>query len=335
LSADFPTTAGVVQPTIGGNGDAFIAELNSAGNALVYSTFLGGARKDDVQAIALDSSNNAYVVGETSSTDFPVTAGVMQNKLNSSIGTNAFIAKLNSTGAALTYATYLGGSGVDSATALSLDTTSSDLYVTGNTSSTDFPTTAGAFQTAIKGGPNKTSGFVAKISSDATLLIYSTILGGSLAKDNANAISHDPSGIAYVVGSAGSFDFPVTSDAFQKRETAVGMFLSELNSVGSKLVYSNFVSSTGTSAGATVANGIVLDSANNVYIGGYTSSTTLPTTKGVIPDCVWWQGRRFRPLICWYEYAAREDQDHSGQTQFRQSSSGREQEQDAKDYDRQ
>ena len=277
-SNNFPTTAGAFQTAQAGAGDASITELNSSGSALVYSTLLGGSNTDSVAAIALDTSNNAYLVGQTSSTDFPVTAGVLQNKLKSSTGTNVFVTKLNSNGTGLVYSTYLGGSGLDVGNALSFDQPSQDLYVTGNTSSSDFPTTAGAFQTAIQGGPNKTSGFIAKINSDATSLIYSTILGGSGATDQANAIAHDSSGIAYVAGSAGSLDFPVTPDAFQKTETTTGMFFTELNSTGTALAYSTFLSGNA----ADVANGIVLDSAKNAYIGGTTSSHDLPTTPGVL-----------------------------------------------------
>ena len=277
-SGNFPTTPGAFQTTQAGNGDASITELNSSGSALVYSTLLGGSNTDSLQAIALDTSNNAYLVGQTSSSDFPVTAGVLQNKLKSSIGTNAFVTKLNSNGTGLIYSTYLGGSGLDIGNALSFDQASQDLYVTGNTSSSDFPTTAGAFQTAIQGGPNKTSGFIAKINSDATSLIYSTILGGSEATDQANAIAHDSSGIAYVAGSAGSLDFPVTPDAFQKTESTTGMFFTELNSTGTGLAYSTFLSGNA----ADGATGIVLDSAKNAYIGGTTSSHDLPTTPGVL-----------------------------------------------------
>jgi hypothetical protein len=277
-SNNFPTTAGAFQTTPAGNGDASVTELNSSGSGLVYSTLLGGSNTDSVQAIALDTSNNAYLVGQTSSSDFPVTAGVLQNKLKSSIGTNVFVTKLNSNGTGLIYSTYLGGSGLDIGNALSFDQSSQDLYVTGNTSSTDFPTTTGAFQTAIQGGPNKTSGFIAKINGDATSLIYSTILGGSEATDQANAIAHDSSGIAYVAGSAGSLDFPVTSDAFQKTENTTGMFFTELNSAGAELVYSTFLSGNA----ADGATGIMLDSAKNAYIGGTTSSHDLPTTPGVL-----------------------------------------------------
>ena len=277
-SSNFPTTPGAFQTTQGGSGGGFITELNSSGSALVYSTLLEGSNGASLQAIALDTSNNAYLVGQTTSTDFPVTAGVLQNKLKSSIGSNVFVTKLNSNGTGLIYSTYLGGSGLDIGNALSFDQASQDLYVTGNTSSTDFPTTAGAFQTTIQGGPNKTSGFIAKINSDATSLIYSTILGGSEATDQANAIAHDSSGIAYVAGSAASLDFPVTPDAFQKTENTTGMFFTELNSTGTGLAYSTFLSGNA----ADGATGIVLDSAKNAYIGGTTSSHDLPTTPGVL-----------------------------------------------------
>lgn len=277
-SSDFPTTAGSFMDAHVNNAtDAFVTKLNSSGTALVYSTYLGGSSQDSGNAIALDSSQNAYIVGSTSSSDFPVTTGVFQAALASTTGSNAFITKLNSAGSALVYSTYLGGSGLDVGNAVSLDASSLDVYVAGSTESSDFPTTAGAFQASIKAAGY--SAFVAKIKPDASGLIYSTVIGGSGGGDQAFAIAHDSQGVAYVTGIAASFDFPVTPNAFQGSIAgAVDAFFLALNSTGSEIVYSTFIGGKAADSG----NSIALDSANNVYIGGKTSSSNLPTTAGVV-----------------------------------------------------
>ncbi|MBF0554631.1 MAG: SBBP repeat-containing protein, partial [Nitrospirae bacterium] len=166
-SADFPITSGAYLSSKGSfNTNAFITKLNPGGTALVYSTFLGGSgvqyidmtMGDSATGIAVDSSGNAYVTGSTYSTDFPVTTGAYQTTKKGS--SNAFIAKLNSTGAALTYSTYLGGSGGDSSAGIAVDS-SGNAYVTGTTASTDFPATTGAFQAAKKG--SLSNAFITKL----------------------------------------------------------------------------------------------------------------------------------------------------------------------------
>ena len=134
-STDFLTIAGALQTTFGGgNGDAFVSKLNGGGSALVYSTYLGGSGDDSGNGIAVDSSGNAYVTGGTFSTDFLTTAGALQATLgvlcNSCGGVNAFVSKLNGSGSALVYSTYLGGSGGDSGNGIAVDS-SSNAYVIG------------------------------------------------------------------------------------------------------------------------------------------------------------------------------------------------------------
>ncbi|MBI4607512.1 MAG: SBBP repeat-containing protein, partial [Candidatus Rokubacteria bacterium] len=134
----FPTTSPLpFDPSFnGGSSDAFVAKLNSTGTALVYSTFLGGSGFEFADGIAVDASGNAYVVGETGSTDFPTTPGAFDDSFNG--GTDAFVAKLNSTGTALLYSTFLGGGTVDKGHSIAVDG-SGNAYVTGETGSTDFP----------------------------------------------------------------------------------------------------------------------------------------------------------------------------------------------------
>jgi hypothetical protein len=171
-SVDFPK-AGAAQTAFGGYTDVFVSKLNATGTALVYSTYLGGSSRDSGRAIALDAAGNAYITGFTYSRNFPVTAGAAQSSPG---GASAvFVAKLNPSGSALLYSTYLRGSGSDYGTAIAVDSSGS-AYVTGYTSSLDFPITAGAFQTTFGGGGS--DAFVAKLNSSGSALNYSTYLWG-------------------------------------------------------------------------------------------------------------------------------------------------------------
>ena len=123
-----------------------MTKLNATGSALVYSTYLGGNDNDGAQAVAVDGSGNAVIVGSTESFNFPVTPGAFQ----ATTPGNAFVTKLNATGSALVYATYLGG-GDTSAHGIAVDS-SGDAFVTGWTGNTDFPSTPGAFQTTFPAG---------------------------------------------------------------------------------------------------------------------------------------------------------------------------------------
>ena len=204
LSSDFPTTPGAFQTTLGGSHDAFVTKLNSTGTNLLYSTYLGGSIPDYGNGIAVDTSGNAYVTGYTSSSDFPTTPGAFQTTYTY---VDAFVTKLNATGTGLLYSTYLGGSGGDLGWGIAVDT-SGNAYVTGQAqSSTDFPTTAGAFQTTYGGREDV---FVTKLNSAGPNLLYSTYLGGS-DFDYGNGIAVDFSGNAYVTGVTYSDDFPTTS----------------------------------------------------------------------------------------------------------------------------
>ena len=157
-SSNFPTTSGAFQTVKAAGQDAFVTELSVSGNALAYSTYLGGDGNDFGNKIALNAAGNASVVGLTGSTDFPTTADAIQSGYGGN--NDAFITRLNAAGTGLVFSTYLGGSNGDGGLAISLDAAGS-IYVGGQTSSSDFPTTAGAFQTASPGG--FTDAFVAKV----------------------------------------------------------------------------------------------------------------------------------------------------------------------------
>jgi uncharacterized protein (TIGR03437 family) len=330
---DFPVTQGAVQTKIGSNlaSSSYVAKLNPSGSALVYATFLGGSGQgqfnigpavidgDAATALAVDGSGNVYVTGYAHSADFPVTAGTFQatNKaattagVDSSFpGSNAFIAKINPSGSALVYSTYLGGSGVaipngaegnekvfgDYANALSVDS-SGNVYVAGGSTSADFPVTAGAYQTKLKAEQPVTNlsmigsnAFVAELNPAGTNLVYATFVGGS-GSDHANAMAIDASGNAYLAGTTTSLDFPITAGAFQPINRAAitnhagTAFFAQLNTSGSVLSYSSFLGGSGMlnppgQPAGDIAYGVALDAAANVYVAGTTSSADFPATQG-------------------------------------------------------
>jgi hypothetical protein len=271
-SNNFPTTLGAVQRTYTGTGDAFVAKLNATGTALLYSTYLGGRGVNQANGITVDALGDAYVTGYTNSSDFPTTPGAMQTRLAGFH--NGFVAKLNATGTALVYATYLGGSGNDYASAIAVDATG-NAYVTGSTYSTDFPTTSGAAQRTYGGGGDA---FVAKLSSTGSALLYSTYLGGNSA-DQANGIAVDASGNAYLTGYTNSPNFPTTLGAVQTRLAGVqNAFVAKLNATGTALVYATYLGGSGNDYGTAIA----VDASGDAYVTGSTYSTDFPTTPLVL-----------------------------------------------------
>ncbi|HYP27020.1 MAG TPA: SBBP repeat-containing protein [Blastocatellia bacterium] len=217
-SNDFPTTPGAFQPQPSLNVDteAFAIKLNSAGSALVYSTYLGGDGTDQGNGIAVDAEGFAYVTGATASLNFDTTPGAFQNTIEGNVAFgDAFITRLNQGGTGLMYSTYLGGTNFD--TALGIDVDAAGLaYVAGTTRSVDFDTTPGAFQTTFitDGGFNFSDAFVTKVNSNGTGLIYSTYVG-DIGEETARGIHVNSAGEAYVVGNSDSQRFPTTPGALR------------------------------------------------------------------------------------------------------------------------
>ncbi len=179
-STGFPTTGGASQTVHGGSYDAFVTKLSATGASRVYSTFLGSSGSDLGRGVAVDASGAAYVAGSTSSSGFPTTAGAAQTVAGG--GTDAFVTKLSATGASRVYSTFLGAAGTDEARGVAVDG-SGAAYVTGDTNSSGFPTTAGVAQTAIGGSDDA---FVTKLSATGASRVYSTYLGGP-ARTSASA----------------------------------------------------------------------------------------------------------------------------------------------------
>jgi hypothetical protein len=237
---------------------------------LSYSTYLGGSGREDGAHITVDSSGNAYVVGDSFDTNFPTTSGAFQTTFGGGY-TNAFVTKLNPTGSALAYSTYLGTS-ENYGYGIAVDA-SGNAYVAGLTSSTNFPTTLGTFQTTNGGGRDA---FVTKLNPAGSALVYSTYLGGSL-QDYGYNIGVDASGNAYVAGSTSSTNFPTTPGAFQTTDGGGNdAYVTKLNPTGSALVYSTYLGGNSYDDGT----GIGVDASGNAYVAGSTSSTNFPTTPG-------------------------------------------------------
>jgi hypothetical protein len=314
FSSDFPVTQGAFQTSnnAASQGTAFVSKLNPTGTALVYSTYLGGSYGDSANAIAVDAAGNAYVAGQTSSPDFPVTQEAFQTTNHAARGATAFVAKLNPTGTALVYSTYLGGSVFDSAYAIAVDA-AGNAYVAGQTNSTDFPATQGAFQVQNNAaGLQVGNAFVTKLNPAGTALVYSTYLGGSGEpevtiggfrsaqfvptgeEDGADAIAVDAAGNAYVAGTAVSTDFPVTAGAYQTHNNAAAnqvtnAFVAKLNPTGTSLVYSTYLGGSGARAPNTApvtpyagdaSLALAVDSAGDAYVAGIAFSSDFPVTQG-------------------------------------------------------
>lgn len=275
-SANFPTTPGAFDTSINSFEDVFVTKLNAAGSALLYSTYLGGDGFDRGAAIAVDTTGNAYVTGDTGSTDFPTTVGAFDRSHNG--GEDAFATKLNAAGSALAYSTYLGGSNFDEGKGIAVDP-NGNAYVTGLVSSTDFPTTPGAFATSHQGGFS--DAFVTKVNAAGSALAYSTYLGGTDTSTNTFTegglgIAVSESGQAYVTGFTESANFPTTEDAFDTSLDGFGpdAFVTKVNTAGSALVYSTYLGGTFTEQGY----GVAVDAAGSAYVAGLTTSSNFPTT---------------------------------------------------------
>jgi hypothetical protein len=270
-STNFPTTMGAFQTANQGGFDAFVTKLNPAGASLVYSTYLGGSGFDFGQEIALDATGNAYVTGETNSPNFPTTPGAFQTANAGS--TDAFVTKLNPIPIApLVYSTYLGGGSADIGRGIAVDAVGS-AYITGFTSSTNFPTTVGSFQTTPGGFDDV---FVTKLNPLGTALLYSTYLGGA-STDRGLGIAVDAAGSAYVTGFTFSTNFPTTPGAFQTANAgAPDTFVTKLKPTGAALVYSTYLGGSSDDLG----QGVAVDAAGSAYVTGHTVSTNYPTTVG-------------------------------------------------------
>ena len=276
-SPNFPTVS-PAQSLNAGSTDAFVAKLDFAGANLLYSTYLGGTKADVGQSIKVDASGNAYVAGYTFSSDFPVQAPIQ----GVNAGTvNAFVTELNSSGSVFTFSTYLGGSSDDRAFGLALDS-SGNVYITGSSQSSGFPTTTGVLQGTNQG---QSDAFVAKINPAGPTLVYSTLLGGT-GVEQGNGIAVDSSGDAFITGFTNSSNFPtyspiqailgISGGSACGTAACTDVFLSELNPTGTGLVQSTYLGGSGADFGQAIA----LDTVGDAFLTGSTSSTNFPAIDG-------------------------------------------------------
>jgi hypothetical protein len=250
---------------------------------LLFSTYLGGSGGESARGLTVDTTGNAYVVGVTSSTDFPVTSGTVQAKCAGTCQQNAFVAKFSPAGDKLEYATYLGGGGVDDSADIAVDALGG-AYITGHTTSPDFPAT-NAYQKSCSPDSLSSSGaciataFLTKLKADGSGFVYSTYLGGTLGSQ-ATGVAVDSLGNAYVTGSTFSSDFPVAR-AYQKscaKDASSGIcsldaFVTKFAPSGKTLVYSTYIGGSGRDE----ATGIAIDASGNVHIVGRTESANFPS----------------------------------------------------------
>lgn len=268
-STNLGVTPGTYQATNKGgsnNGyDVWVAKLSPAGER-IYTTYLGGTDDDEGNDLAIDGSGRVHLTGITFSSDFPTTAGTVKPSFTpSGAAGNAFVTRLNADGTGLVSSTYLGGS-TAAGQGIALDA-GGNAYVTGTTSSADFPTTAGVAQASFKGANNlATNGFVTKLDSGSTQLLYSTFLSGSTAGGPTPQtvpldVAVDGVGNAYVAGHTNTTDFPTTAGVLQATRTrSVNGFVTKLDAAGAVLAYSTYLPQDR-------ANAVALDGGRAVTAG--------------------------------------------------------------------
>lgn len=275
-SADFPTTAGAFDTTINGSdSDAMVVKLNASGSGLIYSTYLGGSKGTVASGVKVDPAGAAYIAGITWSTDFPTTIDAYDRTYNGGFQ-DVFVTKLNAAGSSLIYSTYIGGSSDDNCYGVAVDA-SGAAYVAGDTNSTDYPTTVGAYDRTYNGGDR--DAFVTKLDASGGALVYSTFVGGT-ASDGDTALTIDAAGAVYLVGDTTSLDYPTTPGAYCTtfRGGYNDVFVSKLSPSGDVLVFSTFLGGAHIDQGY----GIVVDAMGSIHVVGQTFSSGYPTTPGAL-----------------------------------------------------
>jgi hypothetical protein len=287
-SSDFPTTAGTLQTTPKNTkGTVFVTKLSKDGTSLVYSTFLGGTGTlgEAAHAIAVDPQGDAYIIGSTSSSDFPITSATAYQSVYR--GGGGFFTVLDPAGASLLYSTFLNGSGIDRLQGLAIDA-NGDAYITGATTSTDFPNIPG---TAIQSSNNVTgsqigTAFLSRLNPKGVgtgSLVYSTFLGGS-KEESGLGVAVDASANAYVTGYTSSSDFPMTAahTGFQTtlKNPSGNAFVARIDtSQPQLLVYSTYLGGTPNGFGSNPGesgNAIALGPSGDAYMVGISYAPDYP-----------------------------------------------------------
>ena len=279
-SSDYPTTSGAYDENYNDNRDVFVSKLDSSLSSLLASTFIGGGSSEEERSIAVDGSDNVYVTGWTISSDYPKTPGAYNESPDG--GYRVFISKLDNNLDSLLASTTFGGCRYDYALFIALDQ-SGNVYVTGSTCSSDYPTTPGAYDETFNGDQYYciTDVFISKLDSNLSTLLASTFIGGGDKDSRGHSIAIDISGNVYVAGETKSSSYPTTSGAYDQSFNAGGffgydIFVSRLDSSLSNIEASTFIGGSEDDR----CQSIVTDSNGNVYTTGNTHSSNYPTTPG-------------------------------------------------------
>lgn len=274
-AGDFPRVGAIQQNYGGGISDAFVSKINANGAAFAYSTFLGGSGTENIlseSGIAVDAAGNAYVTGDTVSTDFPRVNALQQVKGGNASQSDAFVSKINAAGSGFIYSTYIGGALTDRGFDIAADS-AGNAYVTGLSESITFFGTM-----PIRTPVGSIDAFVAKLNSNGSAYSYFTFLGGS-ELDSGNAIFVDSANNAYVSGSAGAGFVLVNALQATFANGGDDAFVTRLNSNG-VVTFSTYLGGTNSDT----ATGVAADSTGSIYLSGFTSSINFPTVFALVPQ---------------------------------------------------
>ena len=280
----FPVTAGAAQTVFGGMGDGFATKFSPDGRTVLYSTYIGGNSWEGANGIAVDHAGHAYLATGTASTDYPTTPGAWDrtcDNCSTNYSTDAAVAKLNADGSAFIYSTLIGGADAPASdwfADIAVDS-AGNAYLTGATSSTDFPTTPNALQRSFRGGEEDI--VVVKLTADGSGLLYSTYLGGSGA-DRGYSIAIAGNGDAYITGYTASTNLPTANPLQAANAGGYDAFVAVVNANASALLYSSYLGGSGDENRESNGDGyadIALDrTRQTVHLTGYTASANFPTT---------------------------------------------------------
>ena len=269
-SSDFPTWS-PLQGSLKGSSDVFVTKLDPTGNQFVYSTYLGGSGADFGYGIGVDNSGDAYVAGYTQSSDFPV---VTPYQAQNNGASNAFVTKIDPVGSSIVYSTYIGGSGSDGAAAIAVDPFG-DAFITGVSSSSDFPVVTGGVAANKPNPGSMADSFVSKLDPAGTSLVYSSYIGGAGNSTVAKALAIDSAGDAFITGYTYTTSLPLVSPIQGTLAGDADAFVIEIDSAGANLLFSTYLGGKLYDFG----DGIAVDSSGSVYVDGYTDSTDFPVTN--------------------------------------------------------
>ena len=286
-SPDFPVTPGAYCTQYKGELDGYVVKIDLKANRIVWATYIGGSNVDYLSDMSLDNEGNIYVVGNTLSSDFPVTIGAFDTSFKGTSGGSSgyhgdlYVSKLSNDGSKLIYSTFLGGSESESMENLTVDNEGC-VYVCASTGSTDYPVTVDSYDTSFNGynsGRYLSDVVVSKLTKDGNALEYSYFLGGK--GNEIGKIGIDSKGNIVIVGTTSSKDFPVTNGSqFPTSDTTFSqsggaLYVAVIDPTGKNLLYSSFINGSK----ANWPNGMLLDENDNLYITGFTGSSDFPVTK--------------------------------------------------------